>query len=57
MAERLLLLRQIAETAGKAGDEPRAGRFKGLARDLQKPIESLRRMVLDPRLFGHESER
>jgi hypothetical protein len=30
--------------------------IRGLVEDLEKPIESLRTMVLAPRLFGHESD-
>lgn len=57
MEERLLLLRQIAEVAQGLGDARKSARYNGLARELERPIERLRDMVLDPRLFGHESDR
>jgi two-component system chemotaxis response regulator CheB len=57
LEERLLLLRQLSDLAEKASDSTGAHRYGHLAKDLEKPIESLRKLVLDPRLFGHESER
>jgi two-component system, chemotaxis family, protein-glutamate methylesterase/glutaminase len=54
--ERLLLLQQMAGKAAAEGDHDKAKQYQGLARDLEKPIAGLRRMVLDGRLLGHKSE-
>jgi two-component system, chemotaxis family, protein-glutamate methylesterase/glutaminase len=56
MEERLLLLQQMSEMAEQAGDRARAESLRQLANDLEKPIDSVRTLVLNPRLFGHESE-
>lgn len=56
MEERQLLLLQIAQAAQDAGDADRHRQFGRMAGELAGPIESIRRLVLDPRLFGHESQ-
>ncbi|MDB5900461.1 MAG: CheB methylesterase [Ramlibacter sp.] len=57
MEERLLLLLQLSELATDSGDPATAERYRARARELDEPIQDLRKLVLDGRLFGHESER
>ncbi|HEX2546487.1 MAG TPA: chemotaxis protein CheB [Ramlibacter sp.] len=56
MEERLLLLRQLGDLSARTGDRERKARLERLAKELEKSIKTLRSMVLDEKLFGHESE-
>lgn len=56
LEERLLLLRQLAELATHAGKDADAEYYQQQAKDLDEPIAALRQLVMDPRVFGHESQ-
>ena len=51
--ERALLLRHMGGLATKAGDEQTASECAAQADDASEGSETLRHLVLDPKLFGH----
>jgi two-component system, chemotaxis family, protein-glutamate methylesterase/glutaminase len=56
MEERLLLLRELARLAAEGGRASVADHYRRQAGELEKPIDALRRMVLDEHALGHASE-
>jgi two-component system chemotaxis response regulator CheB len=52
--ERVLLLRQMAELADKAGSSNEAKQYRHQADESEKRLKPLRELVLDPSFFGHD---
>jgi two-component system chemotaxis response regulator CheB len=51
--ERVMLLRQMADLAEKAGDAAESSRCRSQADDAEERLKPLRELVLDPDFFGH----
>jgi two-component system chemotaxis response regulator CheB len=54
--ERVMLLHQMADLAGKAGAVNDANRLHALADETEHRLQPLRDLVLDPRFFGHDAK-
>ena len=55
LEERLLLLRQVAQLARQ--DNPSHAQQLGhQVRDVERAVKTLRKLVLEPELFGHAAE-
>jgi two-component system chemotaxis response regulator CheB len=54
--ERIMLLRQMAEIASRAGDTGAASKCEAQASDAEKRVQPIRELVLDPAFFGHGPE-
>ncbi len=54
--ERIMLLRQMAAIASRAGDEAVAATCEAQATDAEKRVQPIRKLVLDPSFFGDGPE-
>jgi two-component system chemotaxis response regulator CheB len=52
--ERVMLLHQMADLAGRAGATQEAERLHAQAKETEERLQPLRELVLDPRFFGHD---